>query len=349
MEPLMLKQRAVSLAMEAGFCVAGVADIGSGDELTRLSGWLELGYHAEMAYMQSPHRGDIATLYPWAESALVVGTLVGEPLPHPDGYFTAVRYAQGADYHTVISTRLEGIAVRLRDCGIGRWKVCVDTQPILERELARRAGLGWIGKNTMLINPQYGSHLLLGVLLLDQQLPCDQPVKQQCGRCERCLQTCPNHALVEPYVLDARRCLSYLTLENKKSIDMKLWPTGHRMLFGCDLCQDCCPYNTPTKTYPDRGASGGLDEFVGLASEWNQSEMVGMLETGSESQIRQGRALDRVKRVQIMRNLTVAACASHTADARLQALVLSEWADARSEQETAMLYDLVMLIADSVQ
>ncbi|MHB1459974.1 MAG: tRNA epoxyqueuosine(34) reductase QueG [Armatimonadota bacterium] len=349
MEPMMLKQHAISWAIEAGFCVAGVADITPGDELTKLESWLELGYHAEMAYMQSPHRGDIEYHFPWAKSALVVGVVAGEPLQHSNDHYTAARYAQGADYHTVISTRLESLAVKLKDCGIELWKVCVDIQPILERELARRAGLGWIGKNSMLINPLYGSHLLLGVLLLDQRLPCDQPIKQQCGRCERCLQTCPNHALVEPYVLDARRCLSYLTLENKKSIDGKLWPTGHMMLFGCDLCQDCCPYNTPTKSYPARGASSGVDEFVGLVSEWSQSEMIEMLETGSEWMIRQSRALDRVKRVQIIRNVTVAACANHTADSRLQELVLTEYADAQTDQDSAVLFDLVMLLADSVQ
>ncbi len=349
MEPMMLKQHAMSWAIEAGFCVAGVADITPGDELIKLEDWLKLGYQAEMAYMQSPSRGNIASLYPWSKSALVVGAVAGEPLQHSNDHYTAARYAQGADYHTVISTRLESLAVKLKDCGIELWKVCVDIQPILERELARRAGLGWIGKNSMLINPQYGSHLLLGVLLLDQLLPCDQPSKELCGRCDRCLQTCPNHALVEPYVLDARRCLSYLTLENKKAVGVEQWPSGHKMLFGCDLCQDCCPYNTPTKSYPARGTRSGVDELVGQVCGWSQVEMVEMLEAGTESQIRHGQALDRVKRVQIIRNLTVAAGANHTADTRLQELVLTEYADAKTDQDAAMLLDLVKLLADSVQ
>lgn len=344
-----MKQQLLHWASEQGFCSAGIADIGIGEELIRLHHWLNQGYQAEMVYMQKPNRGNIPELYPWAKCALVVAMRVGEPLTVDSDHFTAARYAQGRDYHRVMGDRLSHIQCNLEQTANITSKVCVDTQPVLERELARRAGLGWIGKNGMLISSLYGSHVMLGVLLISDPLPPDQPVSERCGGCERCLHVCPNQALVKPYELDARRCLSYLTLENKHSISNALWPDGHNMLFGCDLCQDCCPFNIPRTAYPLRGAACDVEEMQGHGCSWSFDEIMQILEQNVVGQLHHDRALNRVKRVQILRNLVISARRNQTERRRLHLLALSMYSDADNENDVSLLRDLVMLLADSVQ
>lgn len=349
MDHLAVKNRLFGCVKTLGFCSWGMADITIGDELDHLHTWLQNGYHAYMQYMASANRGDIAKLFPWAKSALVVAMRVGEPVTFALDAFTAARYAQGRDYHRVMRQRLEQVLSDLSKIGIGMGHICVDTQPILERELARRAGIGWIGKNGMLITPQYGSHVMLGAVLLSEPLPFDSSIAERCGRCTRCLSACPNHALVEPYQLNANRCLSYLTLEHKRSIPIELWPDGHHMLFGCDICQDCCPFNTPRVAYPQRGVAADVADMVGLRSCWDLETMLDMLESNRMDSVRDDRALDRVKTPQLVRNLTMAAITSKHELRRLQKLVLRMYADAVNDNDASMLHDLVMLLADSVQ
>ena len=174
-------------------------------------------------------------------------------------------YALGDDYHDLIKTKLFKLADWLKEqiptiqtrCG-------VDTAPIMERELAARAGIGWIGKNTCIINPRIGSWLLLGEILTTLQLPVDSPIDDHCGACTRCIDACPTHAITEPYSLDATRCISYLTIEHRSEIPHDLKASIGDWLYGCDICQDVCPHNSRAPSAIDEGlrprfATGSLD------------------------------------------------------------------------------------------
>jgi epoxyqueuosine reductase len=183
------------------------------------------------------------------------------------------RYARGADYHEVMRERLDAVHAALADRAghAVTGKSVVDSTPLLERDLARRAGLGWFGKNTLLINPQHGSFFVLGALLVDLDVPTDPPfAADRCGRCTRCLDACPTQAFVAPRTLDARRCIAYLTIELRGTIPADLRPQIGDLLFGCDICQDVCPWNVRFATDgPDPALAhtlGALDpiEMLGM-------------------------------------------------------------------------------------
>jgi epoxyqueuosine reductase len=175
------------------------------------------------------------------------------------------RYAWGRDYHDVIAPRLDRLGAYLEEACGARSRGYVDTGPVLERDLAARAGLGWIGKNTMLLRPGLGSWFFIGVLLTTAELGRDAPLPDRCGSCRACLDVCPTEAFVAPYVLDARRCISYLTIEHRGEIEAELGSRMGQWQFGCDLCQTACPWNrkapvtgeaafTPSAPYPGAGA-----------------------------------------------------------------------------------------------
>jgi len=248
MTPLQVKQR----ARECGFDLCGIAAAGDIDALARLPEWLALGYGGRMTYLNRTARvrADVRRWLPSARSVVAVANLYNTDRPrHVEMASPArarvARYAWGDDYHDVMGRRLDALAGWMRDtAGPGfeaRW--CVDAGPVQEKVYACQAGLGWIGKNTCVINPGMGSWILLGVLACNAGLEPDAPVLDLCGRCRLCVDACPAAAFVEPYVLDARRCLSYLTIEVRGGI-----PAGQRSsigahVFGCDICQDVCPYN----------------------------------------------------------------------------------------------------------
>ena len=227
-----------------GFDLAGIATLGSVETADVFEQWLAEGHAGEMDYLArgAEKRRDTRLPVEGAKSAIVVGMDYGGR--EPSG--PVARYARGDDYHDIMVERLRELHRWIeRELGHSvAGKAYVDTGPVLERDLARRAGLGWFGKNTMLINPRIGSFLFLGELLLDVELAPDEPfASDHCGTCTRCLDACPTGALTAPRVLDATTCVSYLTIELKGAIAEELRPKIGELLYGCDVCQEVCPWN----------------------------------------------------------------------------------------------------------
>ncbi|WDT70512.1 MAG: tRNA epoxyqueuosine(34) reductase QueG [Candidatus Manganitrophus sp.] len=262
-----------STASGLGFHRVGITSADPvGEAGRRFSEWLADGFAGEMAYLQkSPEvRSDPKLRFPEAKSVICLA-LNYYPSASPDPSVPegsprgkVARYAWGEDYHTIIEEKLALLISAIEDRGGRCWKGYVDHGPLLERAFAERAGLGFIGKNTTLITPDYGSWVFLAEVVTDLELVEDLPMTSQCGSCRRCLDACPTGALTEAYRLDARRCISYLTIENKKEIPEKFHPQMGGWLFGCDLCQEVCPYNrNPVQTdverfSPERGAGPSL-------------------------------------------------------------------------------------------
>jgi epoxyqueuosine reductase len=239
-----LEERLKGRARELGFDPVGLTALGPVESHAAFMEWLDKGYAGEMAYLPrgAEKRRDTRLPFPAARSAIVVALDYGGK--QPSG--SIARYARGDDYHDVMLDRLRLLHEWLeRESGRPvAGKAYVDTGPILERDLGRRAGLGWIGKNTMLINPKRGSFFFLGALLLDLDLQPDAPFEaDRCGSCTRCLDACPTNAFVAPRVMDATRCISYLTIEHRSDIAPELQPLMGELIYGCDICQDVCPWN----------------------------------------------------------------------------------------------------------
>jgi epoxyqueuosine reductase len=227
-----------------GFARLGVAAIGPLEaEAEALRRWIADGHHGSMGWMADTAelRLDPEGLLEGARRVVVVAASYAHPgeLPGPG---TVARYARGRDYHNVLGKALRKLARTVRSAGYAA-RGGVDALPVLERAWAQRAGLGFIGKNCCLIVPGLGSHVLLGWLLTDASLPTDAPMAERCGSCRRCLEACPTDAFVEARRLDARRCIAYLTIEHRGPIDEGLMEGIGDRLFGCDVCQDVCPFN----------------------------------------------------------------------------------------------------------
>ena len=227
-----------------GFDLAGITTLGPVETAGAFDTWVASGYAGDMDYLArgAGKRRDSRLPIPGAVSAIVVGLNYGGR--EPDG--PVARYARGDDYHDVMITRLDQLHAWLEH-ELGRpiaGKSYVDTGPLLERDLARRAGLGWVGKNTNLVNPGLGSFFFIGALLVDLDLVADEPfAADRCGSCTRCLEACPTDAFVSPRVLDATKCISYLTIEAKGEIPDGFHDQIGDLLYGCDICQSVCPWN----------------------------------------------------------------------------------------------------------
>ncbi len=237
-----------SAALACGFELAGIAAAVPPDDSARYQEWVRRGHAGAMAYLtdyRAERRNDPRSIMPSARSILCVGKLYNAPQPYSAAYSDdelgwISRYAWGSDYHEVLRAGLLQVAARL---GVDEYKICVDTAPILERSFARLAGLGWIGKNTCLINQWQGSWFFLGEMLLPFELEPDAPPADRCGTCTRCIDACPTQAIVAPFELDARLCISYFTIELRGAVpeDARAGIGNH--VFGCDICQDVCPWN----------------------------------------------------------------------------------------------------------
>ncbi len=313
-----LTNRILIEARRLGFDLVGIGPATPPVTADRYRTWLEQGFHGEMAYLARPDavakRQDLAQILPGVRSIVTVAAnyhtiaLPTELRDDPSRGIIA-SYAWGDDYHDVLIPRLHQLAasveafVRAEAGGTVACRAYVDTGPVLERELGARAGLGFVGKNTHLIHPRFGSWLFLGELLLTIELPLEDPSTRQgtCGRCTRCLDACPTDALVAPYVLDARRCISYLTIELKGPIPRALRPLMGNRILGCDICQEVCPWNRrfarPTgepafQPRPDAIAPHLLD-------------LIALDDKGFQRRF-QGSPLKRAKRRGLLRNVAVA-------------------------------------------
>ncbi|MGH7663676.1 MAG: tRNA epoxyqueuosine(34) reductase QueG [Gemmatimonadaceae bacterium] len=243
-EPPALELLIEAQAYGLGFDLSGIARLGPAETAAALDDWLANGYDGEMGYMSrwTDKRRDTRLPFPGARTAVVVAMNYGGT--EPSG--PIARYARGDDYHDVMLDRLRELHAWIeKEAGREiRGKAYVDTGPILERDLARRAGLGWFGKNTNLIHPRLGSFFFLGALLLDIDMEPSAPFEaDRCGSCTRCIDACPTEAIREPRVLDATRCISYLTIELRGAIPEELREPMGELVYGCDICQDVCPWN----------------------------------------------------------------------------------------------------------
>ena len=244
-------------AREMGFDRCGIASIGPHPEQDALAGWLSRGYGAGMVWLaRSAHRrADVRRILPSARSVIVtaasyhVDRSAVIDSTSPDTALIA-RYARCEDYHRVVGRRLDGLVKWIREVEAGPFeaRVSVDSGPVQEKVFARHGGLGWIGKNTCLVNADLGSWVVLGAVVSSLDLEHDEPVDDGCGACTACLEACPTGALVEPHVLDARRCLAYLTVEHRGSIPPERREDVGRHLYGCDICQEVCPWNPRAAT-----------------------------------------------------------------------------------------------------
>ncbi|WP_213875531.1 tRNA epoxyqueuosine(34) reductase QueG [Pseudomonas sp. dw_358] len=238
---------------ELGFQQVGISGLDLAEHENHLTRWLEAGYHGEMDYMAAhgQKRSRPAELVPGTLRVVSLrmdylpgDTQMAQRLAQPEKAYVS-RYALGRDYHKLIRKRVQQLAERIQqDIGPFGFRAFVDSAPVLEKAIAEQAGLGWIGKNTLVLNRKAGSYFFLAELFVDIALPVDPPhASEHCGRCTACLDVCPTDAFVGPYVLDARRCISYLTIELKTSIPVELRGLIGNRVFGCDDCQMVCPWN----------------------------------------------------------------------------------------------------------
>jgi epoxyqueuosine reductase len=296
-----LKERIRAGGRALGFAGIGFAAAGERPESRLLREWLRRGYAGEMEYLlrRRRERSDPTVLAPWVKSLVVAVLPYPDSPPSPAGSPRVSRYARGRDYHRVFRERLRALGGLLEEAVPGaRVRPVVDTGAILEKPWAAAAGLGWQGKHTLLIHPEAGSWCFLGELLTDVDLEADRPpVADRCGSCTLCLDACPTAAFPAPYVLDSRRCISYLTIEHRSAIPEGLRPLLGDRIFGCDACQEACPWNSrPIPGDPELEAAGDpppAAELIGMSREEFNRRFAGT-------------ALRRTGRNRLLRNAAVA-------------------------------------------
>jgi epoxyqueuosine reductase len=297
-------------AHELGFQAVGISDTDLSAAENGLLEWLALGWHGELDYMANygTKRSRPEELLPGTLRVISLRMNYAPPdardswqvLAEGERAFIS-RYALGRDYHKVLRNRLAKLAERIRaEVAEFDGRVFTDSAPVMEVELARKAGLGWRGKHTLLLSRKHGSWFFLGEIYLNLSLPIDAPQQEHCGTCTRCIEICPTQAIIAPYRLDARRCISYLTIELKGSIPVELRPLIGNRIYGCDDCQLVCPWNgyAQTTVEPDFAVRHGLDD-VSLAElfAWDEAEFKAKLA---------GSAIYRIGHEQWLRNIAVA-------------------------------------------
>jgi epoxyqueuosine reductase len=314
-----------------GFDLCGAVRAAKFPELAQTEQWLERGYAGEMKYLSDARRTDPERVMPGLRSVIVCALNYNTDLPkstealdakssgEPRGWIS--RYAWGDDYHDVLREKLGGLLAALRERFSDEAfeaRVYADTGPVQERVLAKYAGSGWLGKNTLLLNQALGSWLFLGTILTTLDLAptvgeTESPPPDLCGSCRRCIEACPTEALVEPYVLDARRCISYLTIELRGSVPEEMRERIGQHVFGCDICQDVCPWNrrapvTPASEFQPRRIPGGSEVPQGEANSLflPRLEWLASLSEEKYRQAFRGSAVKRAKWRGLVRNACIA-------------------------------------------
>ena len=310
-----LAERVKAVARGLGFDLVGIAPAEPSERTRFLSHWLARGYGGELGFLaqRAGEREDPRCVLPGARSVIAVAIVYARSAaaePHAPGAGAIARYARGDDYHEVMGRRLESLADALAPLA-GRAvhaRPYVDTGPVMERAHAARAGLGWIGKNTCLIHPALGSWLFLGVVLTDLALEPDAPEPDHCGSCRACLDACPTDAFPEPYVLDATRCLAYATIELAGAIPEPLREAQGARVFGCDVCQEVCPWNQPARRSVPADPLG-LGTRLDAREGWSAPSLAWLLELDEDAWQRATvrSALRRVRHRALVRNALVAA------------------------------------------
>ena len=333
------EERIKALGREIGFDAVAIAGVELAEEEARLLEWLGRGWHGTMGYMErhGARRARPADLVPGTASVISVrlnytdanAREAQDVLEDPESAFVS-RYALGRDYHKVLRAKLQKLADRMTDeFGPFRYRVFTDSAPVMEVALAARGGLGWRGKHTLLLSRDAGSLFFLGELFVDLDLARDAPASAHCGTCERCIAICPTNAIVAPYQLDARLCISYLTIEHDGGIPEELRPLMGNRIYGCDDCQLVCPWNKYARAAddPDFAARNGLDG-AGLVDlfAWSEEEFERRLE---------GSAIRRIGHERWLRNIAVALGNAPTSARAVQAL------EARAEHPSPVVRDHV--------
>ena len=303
-------------AADAGFDLSGIASVAEFPELARFPEWIAAGHAGEMKYLESRdesgqlRRASLNSAFPWARSVVVCAINYNTAHPystevnHPARGWIA-RYAWGQkDYHDAVLRRVREVEANIRERCAGDVPIearsYVDTGPIVERVYAKYAGVGWLGKNTCLINQEIGSWLFLAVIITSLELPPDLPAPDRCGTCTRCIEACPTQALIAPYELDSNKCISYLTIEKRGPIAEHLRPGIGHQVFGCDICQDVCPWNRRSPA-ADKLEFQPREGLVNPALSW--------LAEITEAEFREkfrGSAIKRAKRSGLRRNALIA-------------------------------------------
>jgi epoxyqueuosine reductase len=305
MTSLEIKQK----ARELGFDLCGIAPAADLPELAFFQTWLARGYAGEMAYLNrsAEQRADVRRVLPSARSVIVTGTIYNTAVPYstesvdPNRAHIA-RYAWGEDYHDVIGARLDTLVAWMREQSAQPFdaRAYVDTGPVQERVYAQHGGIGWIGKNTCVINPDVGSWIFLAEIICSLPLEPDAPAFDQCGDCTLCLEACPTRALVAPGVLDSTRCISYLTIEQRGPIPEELAASVGSHVYGCDVCQEVCPWN--------QIAPSSSDPAWQPRAAWANADVSAMSAMSDEAlrDALRGSAMRRTKVSGLRRNLAVA-------------------------------------------
>jgi epoxyqueuosine reductase len=301
-------------ARRLGFALVGACPAVTPAGVSRLGEWLERGYAGEMGYIETRREAyeHPRHVLEGVRSVLMLGLPYGteQPRPAQPGEGRISRYAWGAgDYHDLAHEKLKRLIAHLIALAPGaKARGVVDTAPLLEREFAQLAGLGWIGKHTLLIHKPAGSYFFLAALLTDQELAYDEPFSaEHCGTCRACLDACPTQAFPQPYVLDATRCISYLTIELRDSIPLELRPGIGDWLFGCDICQEVCPWNEKAVGQGERSLQKSEEAALQPAAGANPVDLIALLELDDEAFRRRFRhtPLWRARRRGILRNAAI--------------------------------------------
>ena len=298
-------------ARELGFAAVGIASAAGSERLrlrtAALERWLAAGHQADMAWMADPRRRAVEALLPGVRSVVAVGLPYWVDAERVPGSLKVARYGWGRDYHRVIDGRLRALG-RWLDTQVpgAGWRACVDSSPLLDKAWAEEAGLGWIGKHSNLISREHGSWLLIGHLLTTLELPADAPAVPACGACSACIEACPTKAITEPFVVDARRCIAFHTIENREpELPTAIADALEGWVAGCDICQDVCPWN-------HKPFAGSSDPDLQPRPWWldlRTEEALGWSDEEWDNKLRAS-ALRRIKPAMWRRNLRAAAASA---------------------------------------